>query len=66
MRAIVIPKNLTKDDLVLVPRAEYEKLIKSHQQTEWEKKDTDEAIKIFKEEKKKNKLLNVRSLSEID
>ena len=53
-------------DLVLIPRSEYEEFLKLRKQREWEKKDTDEAIMVFKEEKKKNKLLKIKSLAELE
>ncbi len=64
MVTITIPKKLIKnDDLVIIPRKEYEKFLKLQTQREWEEKDTDEAIRVFKKEKRENKLLKIKSLA---
>ena len=61
-------KMLSEKELVVVPRKEYEqllhlqKLAKRHFE---EIKDTDEAVAIYKEEKKANKLKVLKSLSRI-
>ncbi|MEK9135323.1 MAG: hypothetical protein AAB451_03460 [Patescibacteria group bacterium] len=66
---ITIPKELSKEgDLIVMPRSKYEeflKLIKRFGQREWEEKDTDEAIRIFKKEKKEKKLIKIRSLTDL-
>ena len=50
---ITIPRGyIRKKELVLIPRDDYEDLLSFRKQIEWEEKDTDEAIKIFKQEKK--------------
>ncbi|MCP6718337.1 MAG: hypothetical protein KJI70_02250 [Patescibacteria group bacterium] len=65
VKIITIPKEIAKKgELVLIPRKEYEEFLRLRKQREWEKKDTDEAIRIFKEEKKKKKLLKIKSLAE--
>lgn len=64
---ITIPKEfIKKDDLVLIPRKEYEAFLRLRKQREWEAKDTDEAVKIFKKEKKRKKLIEIESLAELD
>lgn len=66
-KIFTIPKAiLKKGDLVLVPRNEYEELLRLRKQKKWEEKDTDEAIRIFKEERKKKKLIKIKSLAELD
>ncbi len=66
-KIITIPKEIAKKgELVLIPRSEYEEFLKLRRQKEWEEKDTDEAIRIFKKEKKEKKLLKVESLAELD
>lgn len=66
-KIITIPKEIAKKgDLVLIPRSEYEEFLRLRKQREWEEKDTDEAIRVFKEEKKKNKLLKIKSLAELE
>ncbi len=58
VKIINIPKEiLKKGDLVLIPRKEYEEFLRLLKQREWEERDTDLAIKIFKEEKKKKSSL---------
>jgi len=65
-KVITIPKEIAKKgDLVLIPRQEYEEFLRLREQREWEEKDTDEAIRIFQEEKKKKKLLKIKSLAEL-
>jgi len=64
---ITIPKEyIRKKELVLIPRDEYEEFLKLRKQRECEEKDTDEAIRIFKNEKKKKKLIKIESLAELD
>ncbi len=66
-KLITIPKEIfKKGDLVLIPRKEYEEFLKLKKQIKWEEKDTDRAIKVFKEEKKKKKLLKIKSLAELE
>jgi len=64
VNAITIPKKLIKKgDLVLIPRSDYDELLRLRKQREWEEKDTDEAIRVFKKEKKESKLLKIKSLA---
>lgn len=64
---ITIPREyIRKRELVLIPRDEYEEFLRLRRQREWEKKDTDEAIRIFKQEKKNKKLIKIKSLGDID
>ena len=57
MTTVTIPKKLAqKGDLVVIPRREYEKFLKLQQRLGWEEKDTDEAIGVFKKEKRLGKL----------
>jgi phage pi2 protein 07 len=66
-KILTIPKEiLKKGDLVLIPRKEYEELLKLRKKRQWEEKDTEEAIRVFKEEKKKNKLRKINSLAELE
>lgn len=59
-------RNSKKGDLVLIPRGEYEEFLRLRKQKEWEEKDTDEAVRIFKEERKKKKLIKIKSLADLD
>lgn len=62
-----IPKQITKgEELVIISRGEYEKFLKLRQQIEWEEKDTDEALRVFKEDKKAKKLVKIKSLTDLD
>ena len=78
MVTITIPKNLIKEkDLMLIPRFKYEGLLKRLKIIEnyehlwknvsknkfFEEEDTDEAIAIYKKEKKQGKLKILKSLS---
>ena len=64
VNAITIPKKLIKKgDLVLISRSDYDELLRLRKQREWEEKDTDEAIRVFKKEKKESKLLKIKSLA---
>jgi len=66
-KVIIIPKELAKrGDLVLIPRKEYEEFLKLRKQREWEEKDTNEAIRIFKKERKEKKLIKIKSLADLD
>ena len=63
---ITIPKKLVqKDDLVILPRKDYEEFLRLRLRREWEEKDTDEAIRIFNEERKKKKLKLLKSLADL-
>ena len=67
VNAITIPKKLIKKgDLVLIPRSDYDELLRLRKQREWEEKDTDEAIRVFKKEKKESKLLKIKSLAGLE
>ena len=67
VNVITIPKEyIKKRELVLIPRNDYENLLRFRKKIEWEEKDTDEAIRIFKQEKKKKKLIKIKSLADID
>lgn len=67
VNVITIPKEyIKKKELVLIPRDEYEEFLKLRKQREYEEKDTDEAIRIFKNEKKKKKLLKIKSLADFN
>ncbi len=66
MATITIPKKVkTKEDLILIPKKEYERLVKLSQRLFWEEQDTNEAIKIFEREKKSGKLKSASSFSAI-
>ncbi|MEI8174697.1 MAG: hypothetical protein WCG28_01980 [bacterium] len=66
---LTIPKNfILNDDLVIIPRKQYENFLDIGRQ--WEKRlfeevDTDEAITIYKKEKKQGKLKILKSLSSL-
>jgi len=66
-KIITIPKAIVKKgELVLIPRSEYEEFLRLRRQKEREGKDTDEAIRIFKKEKKEKKLIKIKSLADLD
>ncbi|MBI4155969.1 MAG: hypothetical protein HY507_01920 [Candidatus Zambryskibacteria bacterium] len=65
MTTITIPKNLiSNDDLVIIPRKQYESFLDIDKQ--WKKRvleegDTNQAIAIYKKEKKQGKLKVLKS-----
>ena len=69
MATITIPKNfITNDDLVIIPRKQYDSFLdigKKWMQRLSEEKDTDEAIDIYKKEKKEGKLKILKSLASL-
>jgi hypothetical protein len=64
---ITIPKNLINEqDLMIIPRKQYESFLdisKKWSQRLFEEQDTDEAIDIYKKEKKQSKLKILKSLA---
>ena len=69
MNTLTIPKNLIQnDDLVVLPRRQYESFLdisKKWQKRLFEEQDTDEAIAIYKKEKKQGKLKILKSLASL-
>jgi len=67
MNMLTIPKNfISNDDLVIIPRKQYESFLDSDKQWKkrlFEEQDTDEAISVYKKEKKQGKLKVLKSLS---
>lgn len=70
MTPITITKKFIKnDDLVILPRKKYEEFIvleKILKQRLKEESDTDNAIEVYKKEKRLGKLQHIASLSEIE
>lgn len=63
---VTIPKTLIKrGELVLMPRSEYEEMLRVNKRLLGEEQDTDEAINIFEAEQKAGKLKKAYSFSEI-
>lgn len=63
---LTIPKKLTeRGDLVIVPRFEYEEILRVKKRLLWEEQDTDEAIRVFEKEYKARKLKKASSFSSI-
>ena len=69
MTTITIPRNLiSKDDLVIIPRKQYEIFLdvgKKWAQRVSEEKDVDQAIAVYKKEKKQGKLRILKSLASL-
>ena len=71
MNMLTIPKKFiskSNDDLVIIPRKQYESFLDVDKQ--WKKRlseesDIDEAINIYKKEKKQGKLKVLKSLSSL-
>lgn len=65
-RDIKIPVEIKKNEnIVLISQKKYENFLKLLEQRKWEEEDTDEAIKIFKKEKKAGKLFKINSFFDI-
>ena len=67
MATITIPKNLISDndDLVIIPRKQYEVFLDMGKQLKkklFEEEDTDQAIAVYKKEKRLGKLKILKSL----
>lgn len=63
---VSIPQKLMqKGELVIVPRADYEAMFEAHRRLLREEKDTDEAIRVFEEERAAGTLRKAVSFSEI-
>lgn len=69
MTTITIPKNfISNDDLVIIPRKEYESFLdigKQWKKRLFEEQDTDQAIAIYKKERRGGKLKVLKSLSSL-
>ncbi len=69
MATITIPKSfISDDDLVIIPRKQYESFLsigKKWGQRMSEEQDTDQAIAIYKKEKKQSKLKVLKSLTSL-
>ena len=69
MTTITIPKNyISNDDLVIIPRKQYESFLdigKQWKKRLFEERDTDQAIAIYKKEKKQGKLKILKSLASL-
>lgn len=66
-KVVTIPREMVrKGELVLIPRKEFEEFLKLKKKREWEEKDTEEAIRVFNEEKKRKRLIKIKSLAELD
>ena len=63
---LTIPKNLIRrGELVIVPRVDYERVLRLGQRLLWEEQDTDEAIRVFEQERGARKLKVATSFSAI-
>jgi len=69
MNMLTIPKNvISNDDLVIIPRKQYESFLdldKRWKKRLFEESDTDEAIKVYKKEKKQGKLKILKSFASL-
>jgi len=69
MTTITIPKNfISNDDLVIIPRKQYEIFLdigKQWKKRLFEEQDTNQAITLYKKEKKQGKLKVLKSLSSL-
>lgn len=69
MNMLTIPKNfILNDDFVIIPRKQYESFLdigKQWKKRLFEEEDADEAIAVYKKEKKQDKLKILKSLSSL-
>lgn len=69
-QTFIIPKSVaSKDDLVVIPKAIYNEFLRWKKFAEKrmaEEKDVDEAIRVYKQEKKAGKLKLLKSLADLD
>ena len=69
-QTFIIPRNVTcKNDLIVIPKGIYNEFLRWKKITEkrlMEEKDADEAIKVYKLEKKAGKLKILKSLADLD
>lgn len=57
MATITIPQKLIrKGDIVVISKKEYEQFLKLRQRLGWEEKDTDEAVRVFRKERRGGQL----------
>ena len=63
---ITIPKKLAqKGAFVLLPKTQYEALLKLQKRLLWKQADTDEAIRIYEKERREGKLKIARDFASI-
>lgn len=69
-QTFIIPKSVaSKDDLVVIPKAIYNEFLcwkKFAEKRLAEERDVDEAIRVYKQEKKDRKLKVLKSLADLD
>ena len=69
-QAFTIPRSIARnDDLVVIPKKKYEEFLNLRKFAEKrlaEEKEIDEAISIYKKEKKAGKLKVLKSLADLD
>ena len=69
MTTITIPKSfISNDDLVIIPRKQYEVFLdigKKWKQKSFEEQDTNQAIDIYKKERRQAKLKVLKSLASL-
>jgi hypothetical protein len=71
MTTITIPKSFiskSNDDLIIIPRKQYESFLdigKRWEKRLFEDEDTDQAIAVYKKEKRQRKLKELKSLASL-
>ena len=66
MVTITIPQETKKNEaLIAIPKGEYQKLLRLQDRLVWEEKDTNEAIRVFRDEKKRGALKVAKSFRDI-
>ena len=62
MVTITVSQNIKEGEaLVAIPKREYKRLLRLQARMNWEEKDTDESIRVFRKEKKRGVLKIARS-----
>ena len=69
METLVIPQKLAREkELMLISRRQYEEMVRGFSRIKKilaEEADTDEAIRVYKKEKKGGKLYTIKSLANV-
>ena len=66
MVTITIPQETRKNEaLIAIPKGEYQRLLRLRDRLIWEEKDTDEAVRVFQDEKKRGALKVAKNFRDI-
>ncbi len=66
MVTITIPQETRKNEtLIAIPKGEYQRLLRLRDRLIWEEEDTNEAVRVFRDEKKRGVLKVAKSFRDI-